>query len=269
MAITSQDALLAGCLAPIEFWKDGSTAEAIGVRHATTYQTGTPGTGATPAAGINGEALTTYVGQIPFTNPGGGSETRLAAMSVVLSVAGTVHLLDRLWQNSGITVTTTTAQSITSAALPARDKAGSTNGDGVMAAIEVRTATTNGSAVTNTTLNYTNQAGTAGRTATIASFPATAVAGTFVPFSLQAGDTGIRSVQGITLGTSYGGGAIHLVLYRQIAQIPCYTANVAYTMDAYELGFPKLYDNTVPFLVITPTATTSATLRGMLTYSQG
>jgi hypothetical protein len=40
-------------------------------------------------------------------------------------------LIDLLWVNTGLVVTTTTAQAITPVALPARDAAGTTNGDDV------------------------------------------------------------------------------------------------------------------------------------------
>ena len=46
-----------------------------------------------------------------------------------------------------------------------------------------------------------------------------------MPFQLAAGDTGIRSVQSVTLGTSYGGGALSLVLYRPVAREGVTVAN--------------------------------------------
>ena len=119
------------------------------------------------------------------------------------------------------------------------------------------------------TLSYTNQAGTSGRTATIASFPATAVAGTFVPFQLAAGDTGVRSIQSITLGTSYGGGAIHLVAYRILARLELPIANTGGAIDAVSGGFVRCFDNTVPFLVWLPTSTTGVTVAGQLIITQG
>lgn len=76
-------------------------------------------------------------------------------------------------------------------------------------------------AVANTTVNYTNSQGTAARTATFAASvgrqaPATPVIGTFMPFNLQAGDTGVRSIQGITLTTTYTSGTMMLIVYRPI-----------------------------------------------------
>ena len=268
MAITSLDGVLSGMKPPEDILKIGTTAEAAGIFHSFLYATGRPGAAVAPSPGIAGAALTTYAGQIPWTNPGAGN-SYLARLQLASSVTGNVSLLDRLWHNSGIAVTTTTAQTINSVAFPARDMNGSTNGDGVLVGIEVSTATTNGSAVTNTTMSYTNQSNASGRTATISSFPATSVAGTFVPFQLAAGDTGIRSIQTITLGTSYGGGAIHLVAYRTLARLELPIANVGNAIDAITGGFVRCYDNTVPFLIFLPTTTTAATLHGHLIITQG
>lgn len=268
MAIITLDGIIAGMRPPEDFLKVTVTMEAIGIHHSLAYVSGRPGAAIAPTPGMAGAALTSYPGQIPFVNPASGN-TYLARLCVTPSLAGALILYDRLWHNSGIVVTTITAQTINSVAWPARDRNGTVNGENVLVGIEVSTATTNASAITNTTMSYTNQAGVAGRTATIASFPATAVAGTFVPFQLQAGDTGVRSIQTITLGTSYGGGAIHLVAYRILGRVEVSIANTGNAVDAITGGFVRMYDNTVPFLRWLPTATTAITINGQLIYTQG
>lgn len=268
MAITTVDGIIAGLQVPQPFFKVGATMEAIGVLHSLFYTTGVPGAAVAPTPGLAGAALTTYAGQIPYTNPGAGNGY-LAGINASASLAGTLYLCDRLWHNSGFTQTTTTAETVNSAAFPARDKAGSTNGDGVLVGLEVSTATTNAGAITNTTMSYTDQGGTAGNTATIASFPATAVAGTFVPFQLAAGDTGVRSIQSLTKGTSYAAGTMHLVAYRVLATIPISPANAGLMADYASVGFPRLFDNTVPFLLWRPSATTAVTLQGEILYAHG
>lgn len=268
MAITTVDGIVAGLQVPQPFFKVGATMEAIGVLHSLFYVTGVPGAATAPSPGINGAALTTYAGQIPYTNPSSGNGY-LAGVNVNATLVGTLLVCDRLWHNSGVAVTTTTAQAITTPTWPARDKTGTTNGDGIMVGIEVSTATTNAGAVTNTTLSYTDQGGTAGNTATITSFPATAVAGTFVPFQLAAGDTGVRAIASVTLGTSYGGGAIHLVAYRVLATIPVSVANSGLMADYASVGFPRLHNDTVPFLLWRPSATTAVTIQGEVLYAHG
>lgn len=269
MAITNLDSVIAG-MRPIEqILKVGSTMEAAGVLHSLLYTSGIPGAGVAPTPGLAGAALTSYGGQIPFTNPVSGNSYLALFEGGMSALDGQLILYDRLWHNSGFTITTTTAQTVNSAAWPARDRDGSTNGEGVYVAIEVSGATGNVSAVTNTTMSYTNSAGTAGRTATIASFPATAAAGSFVIFQLQAGDTGIRSIQSLTLGTSYVSGTIHLVAFRLLGpplNLGVYRGD---RVDAVSSGFPRLYDNTVPCLLWLPSATTAVTIKGAFGVAQG
>ena len=268
MAITTLDGVISGSQTPFDFIKVGATMEAAGVWHSMFYNAGTPGAAATPSPGLNGAALTSYAGQIPWYNPASGN-SYLSRLTVASTAAGTLRVLDRLWHNSGLVVTTTTAQTFTSAAWPARDRNGSTNGEDISIALEVSTATTNASPVTTITASYTNSDGTAGRTATMASFPATAVAGTFVPFQLQAGDIGVRSVQSVTLGTSLAAGAVHVVAYDTFATVACPVPNVAGEVNAITGGFPRLWNNTVPFLVWVPSSTTAVTLVGAMSVAQG
>lgn len=268
MAITTLDGVIAGMLPLQNYLKVGSTMEAAGVLHSLFYSSGTPGAATAPSPGLAGAALTTYAGQLPWSNPVSGN-SYLARFSGNATQPGMVLLCDRLWHNSGFTITTTTGQTVNSAAWPARDNNGAVDGAGVMVGIEVSGATGNGSAVTNTTLTYTNPTPTGSRTATISSFPATAQAGTFVPFQLQAGDPGVKSIQTLTLGTSYVSGTIHLVAYRVLAMVDVMAANVGNFVDAVSGGFPRLFNNTVPFLLFLPTTTTAATVQGQMGVTQG
>lgn len=268
MAIASVDNLVAGFQPPIYFEKVGGTMEAAGVLHSLFYTAGIPGPAVAPTSALAGDALTSYAGQLPWTNPASGLGY-LARLTANAGAAGRLLLVDRLWHNASIVSTTTTGQTINSATWPARDSAGSTNGANVLVGIEVSTATSNGSAVTNTALTYTDSGNGSPNTGTIASFPATAAAGTFVPFALAAGDTGVRSIQTLTLGTSYGTGVIHLVAYRVLADLGVCLTHAGAQHDAFRLGMPEMFDDSVPFLLWQPSSTTAATVRGMLTYAHG
>lgn len=268
MAISTYDGIIAGYQAPIYFDKVGVTMESAGVLHSALYLSGFPGPGVAPTSAIAGDALTSYPGQLPFTNPVSGN-AYLAHFGVAAGNTARCFIADRLWHNASISSTTTTAQTVSSTAWPARDSSGTTAGAGVLIAIEVSTATTNGSAITNTTMSYTNSAGTSGRTGTIASFPGTAIAGTFIPFQLQSGDIGVRSIESLTLGTSMGTGVVHLVAYRVLGNVSVLSGGVGETADVFKLGLPRLYNNTVPFLIIHPTTTSATSLRGMLSYTHG
>jgi len=268
MAITTIDGIIAGLLAPIPVFKVGTAGEAIALHHSHFYSTGVPGAAIAPSPGLAGTALTSYLGQIPWTNPSSGN-SYIARFSFSASVAAGLWLMDRLWHNSGFTLTTTTAQTVNSVTLPARDRNGTTNGENILAGIEVSTTTGNLAAIANTTLQYTNSSGTAGRTGTITSFPAAAVIGTFIPFQLQAGDIGIRSIQSLTLGTSYVSGVIHLVMYRPLIQLGLTIANIPFNLGAIGSGMVRCYDDTVGFLVQLLTATTATVFNGQIVITQG
>jgi len=263
---------------PFQFYKIGSAAEAVGQWYGWAKDSGFPGAWSPGAPGVNGwwtdasqasnaanPAGATQAGCPQLPNPASGSYY-LVPPKITTSTGHLVQLVDLLWYNTGIVVTTTTAQAITMPAtsIPARDLNGSTNGEGWNAAIYVTTATTNAGAITNTTLSYTNSDGTAGKTATISSFPATAVAGTFVPLQLATGDRGIRSIQSITLGTTYGGGAISIVLYRNLYSIANPVANVGGIGDTYVTNGTgvRIYNGTAQWWVYRASATTATTMAG-------
>ncbi len=250
MAITTLSGVVSGLKPPAYVQKTAVTAD-LGTLTTQFYANGYPAAAAAPSPGINGAALTSYAGQLDFQNPASGSAylagILLGASASANGIGGYGILFDRLWHNSGINVTTTTEQAISSPTWPARDRNGATDGDGVFVAIEVSSVSGASSGITNTTLNYTNSSGTSGRTATLPATPSGPNAGSVMLFSLPAGDTGIRSVQGLTLGTSWVGGTIHLVAVRPIAFYPLSLNGESMAFDAIALGFPRLYSDSVLF----------------------
>ena len=220
----------------LSFTKLGTAIDTIGYHYAYSKDVGFPGAATFAAPGLNGAnfacdsaAGAAVPGSHVLADPatGGWYLTRFGLTSAVVD---TFELVDFVWYNTGLAVATTTAQAITTAAFPARDVNGSANGEGYRIALLTTTANTNAGAIANTTVNYTNSNGTASRTATFsgtAGFqaPATPVVGTWMPFLLQAGDTGVRSIQGVTLGTSYAAGALSLIVYRPLMQTGVSAAN--------------------------------------------
>ena len=236
----------------IAWLKVGATSEAVGLWQIQAKDTGFPGAWVPGTPGVNGDAVScsatadaTIAGAPYLPTPASGNYY-LTAATATTSVAAMVGLFDLIWYDTGLTVTTTTAQTVTLPTLPNRDENGSNNGEGWQAALLVTTATTNASAITNATLSYTDSEGNAGNTATMASFPATAVAGAFIPFQLVAGDRGIRNIASVTLGTSLVTGAVSLVLFRPIVYIPSPVANIGGSIsivNAVPTG-TKLWDGT-------------------------
>ena len=255
----------------IGFMKTGTAADAAGYWYCTSKDGGFPGAWSPGTPGINGRITdgtsATDNGCFPISNPVTGANY-LTELNLSSSVNHTHVLFDVLWVNSGIAVTTTTAQSITTPTLPARDINGTTNGEGCMIAMLTTTANTNAAVVTNTTVSYTNSDGVSGRTATLSAIvgsqiPATPVIGTLIWFNLQAGDKGVRSIQSITLGTSLGGGAVSLMITRDVATIGTTIPNV----NAQKIiGTPgiKLYNGTCLLHCNQASATTATFYAGEL-----
>lgn len=269
--ITSMDGLLAGTIGiPTVIGKDAGTAEQAGIPHTPWYQSGIIGAGAAPTGGLGGAAFSAPVGgQIPVPVAVAGAQSQIQRLSLVHAGGiGMAWLIDRMWGNVPV-VTTTTAQAITPAAMGPRDYTGTANGERVYLALECSAVTGNAAPITNTTVSYTNSSGVAGRTATLASWPTTAVAGTFVPFALQAGDTGVRSVQSITLGTSYLSGQVHLIAFRWVCDLELPNPNVANKAAFPSIGKPILWDFSVLQLVYWPTGTALGAVAGSITYAQG
>lgn len=268
MAFVSFDSVALGALPAREFVKAATPTLVAGRPHSLFYLAGIPGAAAAPTPGLAGAALTGYAGQLPFTNPVGGKECRLARLQAGATVAGQLLLCDRLWHDSGFTITQTTAHTVNSVAWPARDANGSSDGVEVLIGVEVSAAT--GSGTPTLTVGYTAADGTASRTATnVIATVATSAVGAFYPIGLQASDTGVRSVQTFTLSATWTSGTIHLVAYRVIARLDLPFAQTPNAIDPLTGLLQRAYDNTVPFLIFVPSTTTASVVSGHCIWTHG
>ena len=268
MAITTLDGAIAGARPPEFITKAVTGTLVAGQPRSLWYLAGQPGAG-TAGSTLAGTALTAPVaGQINFTNTGTGARNYVFRFVASVTQPGMIILADRLWHNGGYTITSTGAQTINSVAFPARDNNESTNGEGVILGLEVATAT--GAGTPTITVSYTNSGNTASRTATnTIATTATAAAGSFFPIGLQAGDTGVRSVQTLTLSATWTSGTISLVAYRPIVSLELPIGNTSNAVDAITSGFPELAEGSVPFLIFIPSTTTTSNVTGSLVYTQG
>jgi hypothetical protein len=224
--------------------------------------------GGSGTPGLKGEALTSIVGQFPFNNPVAGN-TYISRIEASSTIVGTLLLCDRLWHNAGVSPVITTEQVFTNAAqIPARDATGANTGYGVYAGVEVINNLGNGTPTF--TLKYTNTAGTAGKTSTNI-FPTanTPTKGTFFQIGLATGDVGIQKAESLTLNSTYTSGSLGVTLYRPIARLELTTNGIPNAIDALTGGFPRVYDNSVPFLIWIPSSATQPVVSGHIIYSQG
>jgi hypothetical protein len=246
----------------VSLFKVGTAPEGAGNYYFFGKDAGTPGAWIPGTPGVNGRntngTTSLDAGCISVGNPSTGS-WYLRDFNISASQAGAFMLADVLWVNSGLSVTTTTAQAIVQPTLPIRDVLGTSNGVGVSIGILVTTATTNAAVVNTITVSYTNSAGVAGRTGTL-SFPATAVIGTFKPINLAQGDFGVRSIQSITLGTTLTAGAISLVCYTPLGTCPVTLANVGSIAFQRKLDL-SIYDGhcILPFWIASSTTAVNIT----------
>lgn len=270
MAIASLDGLIAGMQAPKPIAKASSNNMTVGRANSAWGTAGTPGSG-TYDTTLNGVILSSSsslpAGAIPRTDPVSGN-SYLARFEGQATTGGTLLLVDRLWHNGGYTITSITAQNSTTPTWPARDTSGTTNGDGVLIGLEI--SVTAGAGTPTLTISYTNQAGVSGRTGTnLFATGTTPVAGSFWIFSLQAGDTGVRSVESLTLSATWSSGTMNLVAFRLVASLELTAANTPNAIDALTAGMPRIYDGSVLQLIMLPSAGGAANIAGSYIEAQG
>ena len=75
-------------------------------------------------------------------------------------------------------------------------------------------------------------------------------------FPLQAGDTGVKQVDSLTLTTTMTSGTARVMIGRRVAEIPV-TANVGFKYDVYDLGMPRVYDSAALMWMMVPNSTSS------------
>lgn len=260
MAITTLDGAIAGQQVPVPYLKTGIIMAAAGAMRAYNprYANGNPGPATAPSSGVNGAAVTGPGSQIARQNPSSGF-AYVAGMDMANNSAGYLWLIDRLWENSGLSPVLTTSQAITPAALPARDRNGTANGDGIMAAIEW--SGTGGAGTPTVTLTYTNQDNTASRTATLAGVTTPPV-GTFEIFAPTASNGGIRAPTAFQQSATRTSGTFHLVLFRRLLVIPCPLANVPGVVDELTGFMPRVFDNSCLEPIWFPSNISAVTLFG-------
>lgn len=276
MAISTLDGVLAG-MRPAQAIAKAITATLVAGRPASLWSlAGRPGAGAfdTTLNGVTLSSTSALVnGQIPHYDPSSGN-AYLARLQAAATQAGTLLLLDRIWHNGGYTITSTSAQNSTTPTWPSRcptsgtDDTAATTGQGVIAFLEISAAT--GAGTPTITVTYTNQAGTGSRTATnTQATVASSAIGACYPIGLQAGDTGMRSIQSLQLSATWTSGTMNLVAARLLAALELPGNLVPNAIDAITSGFPRLYNGCVPWLVFIPNTTTATLVTGSYVESHG
>ena len=262
MAVTSMDDIASGLATSqqLNFFFPSATNVAGGWINLNRAVTTSFGQQAVPTSYASGGTLhdDSQVGFPKWENPTAPALSYLAQTKATFATAGTIHLYDRVWSCSAMVGNVATAQTVVSFPTLTRPDA---NGNGLEIWIECYTAT--GSTASNVTVQYTNSAGVSGRntvsTAHITSMPANRM----YQVPLQSGDTGVKSIQSVTLSVSTGtAGSFGVSLMRRLSSISSVVPNVGQTMDFTQLGLPQIYDNAALTFVNQGTTTSSGIIMG-------
>ena len=189
---------------------------------------------ATPTTSVALDGTSAHsIGPIPDVGTG-----RLSILGARLNSSGisgqAVILVDMLNVSGGLDATLTTAQTTN---LPTAALTRFTSGEGVMAGLCIWTNI--GTTATTATVSYTNQAGTPGRISTATQIGTAGFnsAGRIILIPLASGDTGVRSVESVTLaGTTAVAGNFGVCLFKPLAIMAMNDFQGAHVIDAVSSG---------------------------------
>jgi hypothetical protein len=171
----------------------------------------------------------------PIPNATSGKLQIIGGRFNTSSLAGaTLVAIDLLNVSGGLSGTVTTEQTTN---LPTAALTRHTGGDGVFIGIVIYTAV--GTTATTISVRYTNQAGTANRVSTVTTFGGTGFreAARLIQIPLAAGDTGVRSVEGVTLTATTGtAGNFGVCLFKPLMTFSLDSTTGTMPIDAVSSG---------------------------------
>jgi hypothetical protein len=178
-------------------------------------------------------------------------------------------LADRLSHQGGLSGTVTTAQTTN---LPTAALTRYTTGVGVIAALDVYTQI--GTTATTVNASYTNQDGTAAVASQATPFGATGFreASRSIILPLAQGDTGVRSVESVTvLATTGTAGNFGVTLYRPLLLFPIGGLNQWYDINPLLGGgsnMPEVLDDACLYWLFVADTTASGILQASLSFEE-
>lgn len=214
---------------------DFQTATNIGasLRPIALWRTFLPTPAAPTTSVATDKSLGVAVGPIPDSSTG-----KLGVLAGRLNTSGlsgvSMTMIDVLNHSGGLSAVVTTEQTTN---LPTAALTRHTSGDGVMVGLLIYTQI--GTSVTTVTIRYTNQAGTANQVSTAVTFGGTGFreAGRLVLIPLAVGDTGVQSVEGVTVTATTGtAGNFGVVMFKPITCFALENTSGAMPIDAVTGG---------------------------------
>lgn len=279
MAISNLDALISALSTGqiVTYFKSSVNCEGAGLYHSLWRVPGQPGSGSIPTtSSLGGQVYDTdSLGALKYSNISNPSNSHyLARFSGMSTIAGMLILYDRLWSCSGLNLGSTTPHAVSP--LPTLPNRPDATGEGVELWFEIYTTGSTGfTAPVFYSASYVNSQNVSGRFATFA-IPA---GGTTVPaigqmykLELDSGDTGVRTVSGLTgslnsaTNANTSGG---FVLLRRICEIPLAINNSGLVLDAFQTGLPFIHSGSCLSLAILASTTITGNWIGQLNIIEG
>lgn len=262
MAISTMDGLvsaLASTNQDFAFYAPSATQVAGGFINLARSGVTSFGQAAIPTvAGSGGHNPVDGAAGYPTVAAGGGGTTLyIARLDGFSTIAGAFIIFDRIYAASGFSGTVTTAQAITGFPTLPSARAPS-SGEGLEIWLESYTAV--GASASNVTVQYTNSAGTAGRSTVSEAITASFPVNRMQRLRYQDGDIGVQSIQSVTLSVTTGtAGNFGITLLKRKATLPMPLLNTSYVMDFASLGMPTIQsDSALQFVNMGSTTTTGA-----------
>jgi hypothetical protein len=252
----------------LTFNKTAAAASSGAIPQTLWTATGLPAAGAYGTQGrANGRVLTdATTGAFAYGNAAGGESMHLfsfGAATITTNGTGSFILVDRI---SDILLALNDAGG-TLTGVDATSRLDSTTAPGSGALLWLEVQSVLGTATT-LSFGYTNQLGTGSRSTgnivSTASQAASKSINSNLWQPLQAGDSGIRTLDSVTLVSGSGTGSYAAALVKHIATIPLLSAEV-YTERDYVVEIPnleKIFDDSCLALMWVPAASVTATFFG-------
>jgi hypothetical protein len=224
----------------IFFFKDGRVAGAAAVSTVTGRITSLWQYAGIPSHGVVPGAVSipnnTTAGGLRQLNPGAGRQKWLLGTTATATSSGTLLFFDRLLHNGGLSATVITAQTVGGTLTR------NVNGNGNQIWVEIYSII--GTTATTIRASYTNQAGVSGQITELTAFGGTGLreAQRLIQLPLAEGDTGVRSVQSVTVTATTGAaGNFGVVILKPITNIQIGITAVGSVRDLIS-GLPSIME---------------------------
>ena len=253
MTITTLDGYIAAAKQRLTYIKVASRTTVANAWFSLFDLAGSPGAGS--LAGINttaGVVPDATVAGYPTMNAfGGGNAGMLGRVEFANTVASRMALFDRLFV-AGAFAFNATASLSSQPSYSARVPSG-TDFSGLQIWIEAVTAFTGNLSVA---VNYTNQAGTTGRSTGTFATGAALTVGRCLQLPLQAGDTGVQKIESITASVATAG-TFNVMVLRALDTMRVPLANAGDVHDMLRTGLPAAFAASALYLLASADSTSS------------